>query len=48
MVEGPQRGGSGKDRCLANQLFMEPKETKAQCQVLNKEPTRKMDFGSFY
>lgn len=38
MGEGPQRGGSDKDWCLANQLFMEPKETKAQRQVLNKEP----------
>lgn len=48
MGEGPQRRGSDKDWCLANQLFMEPKETKAQRQVLNKEPTGKMDFGSFY
>lgn len=27
---------SDEDGCLANQFFMEPKKTKAQCQVLNK------------
>lgn len=36
MGEKATERDSDNDRCLANQLFMEPKKIKVQCQVLNK------------